>query len=162
MKINIGRLIDIGYACLYPIFWSLAIVVFSGDLGSFENTQYLSWWLISWFTLLSPVELTIINLYARKFGHAFFYGMQFFLWFSAFHGNMALGRRVACLYSLGLCLILAIVDEGRQSFYPSRGPSFWDLCLDMSGVGLAAVITLVFWNPEYFSQNSPISKTRLL
>jgi VanZ family protein len=71
-------------------------------------------------------------------------------------------RRSAVLYSLGFCLILAIMDEGRQSFYPSRGSSLWDVSLDMGGAGLAALFTLGVWNSKFSGQEPRSSKTRLL
>jgi hypothetical protein len=55
-----------------------------------------------------------LNLYVRKIGHVFSYGMLYFLWFMAFHGDLGIQRRFASLYSLVLCLGLAIIDEGRQ------------------------------------------------
>jgi VanZ family protein len=124
--------------------------------------QYCLWWLISWFTIPSAAELMVITLYARKFGHVFFYGIQFFLWFRAIQGYWDMERRSAALYALGFCLILAMVDEGRQSFYPSRGASLWDVSLDMGGAGLAALFTLGFWNPKFSEQEPRSSKTRLL
>jgi VanZ family protein len=48
---------------------------------------------------------------------------------------------------LGFCLFYASMDEGRQWFFITRGGSISDVCLDMSGAGLAALIAAAVWTP---------------
>ena len=78
---------------------------------------------------------------------------MYFLWFRAFRGHAGYGPWRACLWSLGFCLFFASMDEGRQVFYPSRGASVYDVILDMSGAGLAALITGAVWTPRLQTRN---------
>jgi VanZ family protein len=127
--------------------WGLAILCLSGDLGSGENTLGLLKWLLSRLTDLEPAQLNLINLYVRKTGHAVAYGLMYFLWFRAFRGHAGYGQRRACLWSLGVCLFFASMDEWRQWFSSSREGSVYDVILDMSGTGLAALISGAVWTP---------------
>ena len=83
----------------------------------------------------------------RKIGHGLSYGVLYFLWFRAFRAHMGLSQGRTCLSSLGVCLVVAITDEGHQSFSASRVGSVADVLLDLSGSGLAALLTLAFWTP---------------
>ena len=120
----------------------------SGDLGSGKNTLSIIKWFFSWFVALTPAQLNLANFYARKTGHALAYGLMYFLWFRAFRGHANYGPWRACLWSLGCCLCYASMDEFRQRFFPSRGPSVYDVLLDMSGAGLAALVTAAVWTPR--------------
>jgi VanZ family protein len=117
----------------------------SGDLGSGPNTLGLLNWLLSGFVPLEPAQLKTINFYARKTGHVMAYGLMYFLWFRAFREHAFYKTPLACLWSLGFCLIFSSMDEGRQWFHSSRGASISDVILDLSGAGLAALITGVIW-----------------
>jgi len=120
----------------------------SGDWGEGKNTYLLTKWLLSWFVDLKPAQIVVINFYLRKTGHAMAYGLMYFLWFRAFRAQTGRGPGRACIWSLGLCLIFALMDEGRQWFHPSRGASLSDVILDMSGASLAALITSMVWPPK--------------
>jgi VanZ family protein len=119
----------------------------SGDVGSDSHSRDWLQWLLSWFVTLKPAQLDMINFYFRKTGHVLVYGWMYFLWFRAFRGHADYGPGRACIWSLGLCLFLALMDEGDQWFYPSRGASIRDVILDMSGSSLAALITGAVWTP---------------
>ena len=119
----------------------------SGDLGSGKNTLGLLKWLFSWFVDLEPAQFKMINAYGRKTGHVLAYGLMYFLWFRAFRAHANYGVWRACFWSLGLCLFFASMDEGRQWFFTSRGPSIRDILLDLSGASLAALITAAMWTP---------------
>ncbi|HZE20722.1 MAG TPA: VanZ family protein, partial [Desulfobaccales bacterium] len=93
----------------------------SGNLGSGKNSLNLLHWLLSWLVTLEPAQLKIINHYVRKSGHVMAYGLMYFLWFRAFRSHGGYRPWGACLWSLGLCLWVSSMDEGRQSFYSSRG-----------------------------------------
>jgi VanZ family protein len=120
----------------------------SGDLGSGKNTLSIIKWFFSWFVALTPAQLNLANFYARKTGHVLAYGLMYFLWFRAFRGHADYGPWRAGLWSLGCCLGYASMDEFRQQFFPSRGPSVYDVLLDMSGAGLAALVTAAVWTPR--------------
>jgi VanZ family protein len=119
----------------------------SGDLGSGKNTLGLLKWLLSRLVDLEPAQLNLINFYVRKTGHAVAYGLMYLLWFRAFRGYADYGARLACLWSLGFCLFYASMDETHQWFHSSRGASVYDVILDMSGTGLAALISGAVWMP---------------
>ncbi|MBM4302493.1 MAG: VanZ family protein [Deltaproteobacteria bacterium] len=120
----------------------------SGDWGSGKNTLGLLKWFFSWFVALTPAQLNLANFYLRKTGHVLAYGLMYFFWFRAFRGHANYGPWRACLWSLGCCLFYSSLDEGRQWFYPSRGSSVYDVLLDMSGAGLAALVTAAVWTPR--------------
>lgn len=119
----------------------------SGDLGSGKNTLGLLKWLFSWFVDLQPAQLKMIHFYVRKTGHVLAYGLMYGLWFRAFRAQAHYGPWPASLWSLGLCLFYALLDEGHQWYYASRGASIRDVFLDMSGASLAALITAALWTP---------------
>jgi VanZ family protein len=132
---------------LPPLGWSLAVLLLSGDVGSAANTGVVLQWLLSWFVTPQPAQLTMVNFYFRKTGHFLVYGCMAILWFRAFRGQAGYGPWRACLWALGFCLGCALMDEGDQWFHPSRGASLYDVILDMSGAGLAALISGAFWTP---------------
>ena len=135
------------YYWLPPVFWGLAVLCLSGDLGSGKNTLGILKWLFAWFVDLTPAQLKIINFYVRKTGHFLAYGLMYVLWFRAFRAQAHYGPWRTCLWSLGFCLFFASMDEGRQWFYPSRGASIRDVILDMSGASLTALIVGAVWPP---------------
>jgi VanZ family protein len=120
----------------------------SGDLGSGKNTLGLLKWLFSWFVDLEPAQLKLINFYVRKTGHVLAYSLMYGLWFRAFRAQAHYRPWSASLWSLGLCLFYASMDEGRQWFFTSRGASIGDILLDMSGASLAALIAAAIWTPR--------------
>jgi VanZ family protein len=130
---------------LPPLLWTAAILIVSGDLGSSRNTMSLLQWLLSWLPSMTPAKLAVVNHYLRKTGHALAYGVLYFLWFRAFRGQWRSRPGRACLGSLGLCLLLAMLDEGHQGFLASRSGSIYDVALDLSGSGLGALLTFTFW-----------------
>jgi VanZ family protein len=144
------------YYWLPPVGWGLAVLSLSGDLGSGNNTLGLLKWLFSWFMDMEPAHLVLINIYGRKTGHVLAYGLMYFLWFRAFREQAGYGPWQACFWSLGFCLFFSSMDEGRQWFYASRGASIWDVMLDMSGAGLAALIAATVWMPG--SKTTAISR----
>ena len=120
----------------------------SGDLGSGKNTLSIIKWFFSWFVALTPAQLNLANFYARKTGHVLAYGLMYLLWFRAFRVQAHYGPWRACLWSLGFCLLYASADEGHQWFCDSRSGCVNDVLLDMSGAGLAALVTAAVWTPR--------------
>jgi VanZ family protein len=123
------------------------VLCLSGDLGSGKNSLGLLKWLFSWLVDLEPAQLKLINFYVRKTGHVLAYGLMYLLWFRAFRAQTHYGPWRAGLWSLGLCLLYASMDEGRQWFYATREASMRDIMLDMSGASLAALIAGAVWTP---------------
>jgi len=127
----------------------------SGNMGSSAQTGYVLQWLLSWFVVLKPVQLNLINFYVRKIGHLLAYGLMYFLWFRAWREQGYYGPGGAFFRALGCCLLFASMDEGRQWFYSDRGSSIYDVILDMAGAGLAALIIFAVWRPRAPSRPSP-------
>jgi len=98
---------------------------------------------------VSPAQFNLIHFYFRKtLGHFGNYAFVYFLWFRAFRGQMGYQPGPAFLWSLALCLSLALLDEGHQALFPSRGSSLLDVALDLAGASTAALITSIFRTPR--------------
>ena len=134
---------------LPPLAWCGVVLGLSGDLGSGHNSRSILAWLLSWFPPLSTAQFDLIHFYVRKtlchFGN---YAFVYFLWFRAFRGQMGYQPGRAFLWSLGLCLSLALLDEGHQALFPSRDSSLLDVALDLAGASTAALITSIFRTPR--------------
>ena len=114
------------------------MLALSGDLGSANNTRKLLQWLLP---TLSPAHFKLIHFYLRKaVGHVGNYGFLYFLWFRAFRTDLGYRGGRAFLWSLGLCLAMALLDEGHQSLLTSRTGSLRDVGLDLAGSSGAALI----------------------
>ena len=133
---------------LPPLLWCALVLIMSGDWGSARNTLGLLGWLLSWISPLDPAHFQVINFYCRKAGHVLAYGVLYFLWFRAFQGNPGYSMKKSALWSLGLSLLMTLVDEGHQWFIGSRTGSLWDVGLDFSASLLAALLTAIFWQPR--------------
>jgi VanZ family protein len=161
-----GILDLLGY-WLPPICWCVAILTLSGDLGSSRNTFALLKWLWSWFFPLSPDTVNFLNACLRKLGHALAYGLCYFWWYRAFHGEAGVRPSRAFALSMALCLVTASLDEWHQGRLVSRTGNFWDVALDMTGALIAACLTKALWRPgpNQTANNlssSPPQKSRML
>jgi VanZ family protein len=134
---------------LPPLAWCGIVLGLSGDLGSSQQTSGILKWLLSWLPPLSQAQFDRIHFYFRKtLGHFGNYAFVYFLWFRAFRGQKGYRRMRAFFWSLGLCLGLALLDEGHQALFTSRGSSLRDVALDLAGASTAALITSIFWTPR--------------
>jgi VanZ family protein len=150
LKISFLRGKEFWWYWLPPLTWCVVIVVISGDLGSSKHTLGILKWLLSWFPPLSPAQFNLLNFYIRKtVGHFGNYAFLFFLWLRAFRSNPDYRPWRVYLFPLALCLALALLDEGHQVFFASRGSSLWDVALDMSGATVAALTTRFVWTPWF-------------
>ncbi len=129
---------------LPPLVWAIVILALSGDLASARHSGTIVYWILSRLTFLIPEQIDLVHFLIRKTAHVVVYGVQYFFWFRAFQESRGASRRKSCLASLGLCLLLALVDEAHQSFVKSRTGSLMDVSLDMGGASIAALITLAF------------------
>ena len=118
MNISFWRGKEFWWYWLPPLSWCAMIVVVSGDLGSAKHTRASLKWLLSWWSL-DPAQFNQIHFYVRKtVGHFGNYAFLYFLWFRAFRSNPDHRPRWVCLWSLALCLVLALLDEGHQAMFP--------------------------------------------
>jgi VanZ family protein len=123
-----------------PLFLSTAILIFAGDLGADHNPRFIIPILQALFPTLSLTQLNLIHFYIRKAGHFLAYALLLTTWVRAWKWRLGFTLGKAEIVSLMIVLLVAVLDEGRQSFYPSRGGSPWDVLLDMSGAFTAAII----------------------
>lgn len=123
-----------------PFLWGLAIPSLSGNAGSGINTMRLMQWLLSGYPSMTYQDIESIHWYLRKFGHMIAYGVLYLLWFRAWKRQVphrsGLSLKLALLFSL----VVALLDEGYQTFFPERTGSLADVALDMTGAGLAALL----------------------
>jgi VanZ family protein len=131
-----------------PVIWALVIVALSGNIGSLPSTFSVFKWVISWIVTVDPDTLSTVHFYFRKFLHVVCYGVLTVLWFRALMATYPERLWSNRILALGLCLAVALADEGRQYFYPARSSSWWDIGLDMSGG-----IILLFFAARYFKKN---------
>jgi VanZ family protein len=145
VKLSVTRSPDFWRYWLPPVVWVAAILEMSGTLRAAGNTLPVLKWLLSWFPPLDPKTVTDIHFYVRKTGHVTAYGILYFLWFRALRADARLGAWRSFLAAMGICLLVAALDEAHQSLFRSRGGSVWDVALDLSASGLVALLTAVGW-----------------
>ncbi|MGQ9919929.1 MAG: VanZ family protein [Desulfobacca sp.] len=151
-----------GGVFFYPVAWSALLIVSAGDWYAATETLQLIHWLTSWFMTPNPNLLATINLWARKSGHVLAYGVLSYLWFRAIHHYWRCQRRLTALLTLGLCLTVALIDEGRQIWSPSRQASPRDLLLDLIGIGAAAGLAAFLYRPRCPGLRCEASRTRMI
>jgi VanZ family protein len=120
---------------------------FSTDVFSSENTRGVIESIIRWFNP-HPSRHTLANVHylIRKAAHFTEYGVLAVLLFRAFRADSQLRWRLSWfLYSLGIVVVWALLDELHQYFTRSRGASIYDSMLDTAG-GLTAllILTLIY------------------
>jgi VanZ family protein len=125
---------------LPPLLLSTAILISAGDLGAGHNSRFILPLLQALFPTLSLTQLNLIHFYVRKAGHFLAYALLLAIWVRPWKRHLGFSLGKSEFLSLVIVLLLAILDEGRQSFYSSRGGSPWDVLLDMSGALTAALI----------------------
>lgn len=139
---EILRPLSVRQFCFYwlpPLLLTGGVLFLSGDLGSGHHTKKLLIWLLSWLSLADLLQKEETHGWLRKIGHVIAYGSLYWLWFRAFHGYMCSRLRTAILYSLSLCLLIALMDEGHQSLVATREGHILDVALDFGGAALAAL-----------------------
>ena len=134
---------------LPPVLWSLAVLAVPRGLAPGETALGPLKWLVSWFAWVNLHDLKILNLYLWKIGQVLTFGILYVLWFRAFQGYSGAGRGRACLYALGLCLYVPLLQEGLRALTLTRGISLQEVILDISGVSLAVLVTAAVWRPRY-------------
>ena len=133
---------------LPPAVWTALILILSGDLGSSAHTIGLLSWLLSHFTSYPPHLILELNFLFRKTAHVVAYGLLFVLYYRAFWHTGGQRRLASLGAAMGLCLLVALVDEGRQTAVSSRTGSLADVLLDMSGVMVLGVLAALMRCPR--------------
>jgi len=121
---------------LPPLLLVAGIMALASDWGSSQMTSFFIWFFLE--KHFSPAQLKQINLYLRIAGHILAYGCLYMLWDRAFGEHLGYTRWRSVLWSLGLCLAVSLMDEGRQYLVPTRTGSLRDVGLDTASASLAA------------------------
>ncbi len=139
-----SRLLPFLWYWLPPLLLTAGTLVMAGDLGSFSHFQ-LPVQLLKFLLPSYPMK-DILALYAvfRKVMHFLVYAVLCAAYARAWRWHVGLARWQAVALALLLCLLVSVVDEGRQAFFASRTGSPRDVLLDMSGALSAAVVLLPY------------------
>jgi VanZ family protein len=131
---------------LPPIAWMAAVLAMSSAEFSADKTgsvlDPLLAWLLPWLRL---EQLETIHGVLRKTGHVVEYAILGALWFRAFTRSGAARPPAAAWAALALSIAWAAVDEGHQSFVPSRTGSVGDVLIDSLGALGAVVPARLGW-----------------
>ena len=128
---------------LPPLLAAAIILAFSGNIASPNHTLTLAKWLLSLMPSWTQLSPEIVNGWLRKGWHVLIYFTLYYFWFRALLGLTGLPKWKAVLYSLGLCLVVACLDEGRQFLVPSRDGKIQDVVMDMSAAAVAAALSVI-------------------
>jgi VanZ family protein len=128
---------------LLPLLVTALIFFLSGGLASWTNTQILVNWLLSLLPFKMTIDPSLLNAYLRKGWHILIYSTLFLVWFRTLLRAIRLRPIGAAAYSLGLCLLVALFDEGHQLMVPGRGGQIHDVALDLGAALIVALIALL-------------------
>ena len=121
--------------------WIVVILGLGSSLGSINETSRFVRPLLEFlFPNALPETLTWVHGYIRKFAHFAEYGVLGFLAFRAFVNS----QRSGIIAALILVLTVAVTDEVKQSFDPTRTSSPWDVLIDLTGGAVGAFLSLVW------------------
>lgn len=135
-------------AWLPTLVWLAMIAMFSTDTFSSEHTgSVLEKIVRAVYGPISPAHLKILNILVRKTAHFCVYG--FLSLVAYFSWRSTLPRRARwtftwSLLALLITLVAASLDEFHQVFVPSRGPSVYDVLLDMMGGMFVQILLATF------------------
>ena len=134
---------------LPALLYTAAVLLASGDIFSASQTGPLLYRLLTFFFgPISPQRFAVIHHLARKCGHVAAYAVMSYTWFrAARHRSLRehLWHWHWAAFGLGASIVVAALDEYRQSFYPSRTSSPWDVMLDSSAALLAQLLVYAFY-----------------
>jgi VanZ family protein len=123
-----------------PIVWMAVVLAMSSAEFSADNTgsvlHPLLAWLLPWLT---PEHVAVLHGLTRKAAHVTEYAILGALWFRAFTRGGAAGPAPASWLALALSVGCAVIDEGHQTFLPSRTGSAGDVLIDALGALVAVV-----------------------
>jgi VanZ family protein len=128
---------------LLVLLWASVMINFSTDSFSKEHTARVILPVLHWFLpRVSAETLDLLHEFIRKCAHVFEYSVLSVLLFRAMR-TPAQGWNVRwAATALLLAAMFAASDEFHQTFVASRGPSVWDVLLDISA---AAAVQLILW-----------------
>ena len=137
--IHLGNAMSIRSLAKYwipVISWLLLIFLASGDLMSAEHTSRFLIPFLRWIQPdISDETLALIQLGIRKAAHLTEYAvLALLLCRAVLRGtNLKWWRPTLFASAWVVCVLVAAIDEIRQSFVASRGASAWDVMIDSAG-----------------------------
>lgn len=139
-----GRTLS-GVAWVPPVIWMVLIAWFSGERWGPDHTGPTVTSLLQWFVpSLTPAQVKLAHVIARKGAHFAEYAILSFLWFRAFTRGHGFSVRRAAWAALAISSAWAALDEVHQSFVSNRVASPIDVLIDVGGAALAlALVSLV-------------------
>jgi VanZ family protein len=132
------------YSLSFPWLGSISvtalILTLSGVVASYTNSLILVNGLLSLLPFKINMEPARLNFFLRKTWHVLIYSTLYLVWFKALLVTTNLPRRWVTICSLGLCLLVAVIDESCQTMAPGRYGQVRDVFLDMGVVSLLALL----------------------
>ena len=143
-------------AWLPTALWLVMIAFFSTDTFSAKHTASVLERIINAvYGGISPEQFRIIHFFVRKTAHFAVYGLLSLFAFYSWRATLPRASRWTFTWSiLALLVTLAAgsLDEFHQVFVPSRGPSPYDVMLDMMGAIFVQIMIASF--VQYRKQSS--------
>jgi hypothetical protein len=81
----------------------------------------------------------MLDLFVKKGGHMLGYALLAAAYVHGLSGTYRISWRTLFI-ALGLAFLYAVSDEFHQSFTPGRTPAFMDVCIDMGGASVGAIV----------------------
>ena len=143
MRPGSGSRSEIAFAWLCVVVWIAAVQTFAGGVFSANETARFFEPLMLWFNPDADAEsIAAMHFAIRKTAHFGIYAILALLALRAF--RVSFDRPLAWLAatSLALAIVVAVVDESRQTFAPERTGALSDVALDIGGAVSALALTL--------------------
>jgi len=126
---------------LPPLVWMAAIMWFSGNDFSAENTGSVLKPVLQWLLpRLTAPQIAAIHGLIRKSAHVTEYAVLAALWFVALARERRLTPRRAAWLAFLVAVGWAFLDELHQATEPSRTASAMDVAIDATGALAAAMV----------------------
>lgn len=139
-------------AWLPTIAWLGMIAFFSTDTFSAEHTgNILDKIVRAIYGPMSPAHFKMLHVFIRKTAHFTVYGFLSLVAYYSWRGTLPRRARWTFIWSvLALLVTLAAgsADEIHQIFVPSRGPSVYDVLLDLAGAMFVQILLATFTRLE--------------
>lgn len=135
-------------AWIPTLLWLGMIALFSTDTFSAAHTGSILWRILHAIDAnITAQQFEIVHHFVRKTAHFSVYGLLSL--FAYFSWRVTLPRRVPWTFTWsGLALLVTLLagslDEIHQIFVPSRGPSPYDVMLDVSGALFVQILIASF------------------
>lgn len=135
-------------AWLPTVIWLGMIAFFSTDTFSSEHTGSILEKIIrAVYGNISYEQFRMVHIFVRKSAHFTVYGLLSLFAFYSWRATLPRRARWTFTWSI-LALLITLVagslDEFHQVFVPSRGPSPYDVMLDMMGAMFVQILLASF------------------